>query len=128
METYGNILKMLNLTQSAISYLKMDIEGSELDFFDDIAMSSENQELFDRVEQLGMEIHHGDIDKNLDFESSESKITYEKYWENFQFLQKKGFVLVHFNKNLKTKLPILINNRKIAGCNEVVFIRKSLIS
>ncbi|KAK4294386.1 hypothetical protein Pmani_032988 [Petrolisthes manimaculis] len=54
-DRYINILKMLNLENSTIDYLKIDIESSELSFFEDVLYQTPN--LLKNVKMMGMEIH-----------------------------------------------------------------------
>ena len=56
-DRYENILKKLNLIEKNIDYLKIDIEGSELDFFFDVFTRSPN--VMKNIKQIGMEIHPG---------------------------------------------------------------------
>lgn len=55
MDRYENILKKLALSEKEIDYLKIDIEGSEINFFNDVIKNSPH--LLQRVKQIGMEIH-----------------------------------------------------------------------
>ncbi|RXG54160.1 hypothetical protein Avbf_16304 [Armadillidium vulgare] len=54
-DRYESILSMLNLIDKKIDYLKMDVEGSEIDFLEDVLNNSVH--LLNNVKQIGMEIH-----------------------------------------------------------------------
>ncbi|KAK4326443.1 hypothetical protein Pmani_003045 [Petrolisthes manimaculis] len=54
-DRYINILKKLNLENSIIDYLKIDIEASELSFFKDVLYQTPN--LLKNVKMMGIEIH-----------------------------------------------------------------------
>ncbi|XP_076043744.1 uncharacterized protein LOC143026847 [Oratosquilla oratoria] len=53
--TYKNIVKLTSTENSPIDYLKMDIETSEIPFFEESLYNSSR--LLKRVKQLGVEIH-----------------------------------------------------------------------
>ncbi|XP_076057835.1 uncharacterized protein LOC143035126 [Oratosquilla oratoria] len=55
--TYKNIVKLTSTENRTIDYLKMDIEGSEVPFFDESIYNSSH--LLKRAKQLGVEIHPG---------------------------------------------------------------------
>lgn len=57
-DRYVNVLKKIGHLNSTIDYLKVDVEGAEINFFTDIFTSNTN--LLKNVKQIGMEIHaHG---------------------------------------------------------------------
>ncbi|KAL7647535.1 UNVERIFIED_CONTAM: hypothetical protein RMT77_001135 [Armadillidium vulgare] len=97
-ERYENILKMLDLHNKEITYLKMDVEGFELNFFNDVLNTNPN--ILKNVNQLAVEIHP------LRFvEGTIPGQTFKEYWEYFQKLEHLGFRLafVDINKNPKAK-------------------------
>ena len=53
--TYRDLLEHVGLLGRTIDYLKMDIEGSEMDFFENVFRS--DPQLLYHVKQIGMEIH-----------------------------------------------------------------------
>ncbi|XP_018012080.1 uncharacterized protein LOC108669285 [Hyalella azteca] len=53
--TYRDILKLIDLEKSVIDYLRIDIEGFEVDFFRNIL--NDDVELLANIKQIGMEIH-----------------------------------------------------------------------
>ena len=55
LDRYESILKKLNLLEETIDYLKMDVEGAEIDFFYDLFKNSPH--LIKNIKQIGMEIH-----------------------------------------------------------------------
>ena len=55
MTTYHQILEQLDLVNKTIAYLKLDIEMSELEFFDDVFKNYPHY--LDFVEQIGIDIH-----------------------------------------------------------------------
>ena len=48
---------MLNLEKKTIDYLKLDVEGSEMEIFKDIFLNSPY--LLNHIKQIGIEIHIG---------------------------------------------------------------------
>ena len=60
MDTYSNLLISINESHSNISYLKLDIEGSEFFVFEDLFLNS--IDLLKNVEQIGIEVHIGLIE------------------------------------------------------------------
>ncbi|KAK3869973.1 hypothetical protein Pcinc_024753 [Petrolisthes cinctipes] len=54
-ERYENILSQLGHTDAKLDYLKIDIEGYETNFFNDVFTNNPN--LLKNVKQIGMEIH-----------------------------------------------------------------------
>ncbi|XP_066951867.1 uncharacterized protein [Macrobrachium rosenbergii] len=57
LDTYENILKRLGLLDTVIDYLKMDVETSEMKFFDDVFTNTPH--LLANIKQIGMETHYG---------------------------------------------------------------------
>ena len=55
MSTYAGILTRLDLTNTMIDYLKIDIEGDEIHFFEEIFTVS--FQYLRNIKQIGMEIH-----------------------------------------------------------------------
>ncbi|KAB7503189.1 hypothetical protein Anas_02593, partial [Armadillidium nasatum] len=58
-DRFENILKNLDIIDKKIDYLKMDVEGSEREFFADIFPNATH--LLKNVMQIGMEVHIGNI-------------------------------------------------------------------
>ena len=56
-DTYLNILKKLNLEDKVIDYFKIDVEGSELNWFDNVFY--ETPHVLNKIKQIGMEVHPG---------------------------------------------------------------------
>ncbi|XP_066951303.1 uncharacterized protein [Macrobrachium rosenbergii] len=77
LDTYGNILKRLDLLDSVIDYLKMDVELAELRFFDDIFTNTPH--LLLNIKQIGMETHYG------------GKGLRERFWDYYHRLACNGF-------------------------------------
>lgn len=84
LESYSEILKKLNLENTTIDYLKMDVEGSEWKFFENVLTKTPN--LLKKVRQMGMEIHLGGAN-------------FAKVWNYFQHLHCFGFRIMfsHYN-------------------------------
>lgn len=57
-DRYENLLKRVGLTNHIVDYIKMDVELSELDFFQDVFFNSPH--LLNNIKQIGMEVHHDD--------------------------------------------------------------------
>lgn len=56
-DTLGNIMRSLGHEDRRIDYLKMDIEGSEVQALEQVL--SEEPHLLTQVSQLGIEVHPG---------------------------------------------------------------------
>lgn len=54
-DRYINILMRLGHENATIDYLKMDVEGAELQFFEDVFTNT--PEVLKNIKQIGMEIH-----------------------------------------------------------------------
>ncbi|XP_071522104.1 probable methyltransferase-like protein 24 isoform X2 [Panulirus ornatus] len=87
-DRYENILKRLNLTDSVIDYLKIDIELSELDFFQDMFFSSPH--LLRNIKQIGMEVHHK-LEGVSDVGGSS---VYQQFWKYYQLMHCYGFRVI----------------------------------
>ncbi|XP_071537011.1 uncharacterized protein [Panulirus ornatus] len=85
---FVTILERLNLTHTPIDYVKMDVEWSELDFFQDMFFNTPH--LLKNIKQIGMEIHDGDSAGDLG-----PKTLYQHFWFYYQLLRCHGFKLIH---------------------------------
>ncbi|XP_064089893.1 uncharacterized protein LOC135203880 [Macrobrachium nipponense] len=101
-DRYENILARLNLTDTTISYLKLDIELSELEFFQDIFRNSPH--LLNNVQQIGVELHHGHMGEGVENPAAERDpmspvSTFQHFWQYFHELKCHGFKLIHSHPN-----------------------------
>ncbi|KAK4313598.1 hypothetical protein Pmani_015053 [Petrolisthes manimaculis] len=102
-DRYINILKKLNLENSTIDYLKIDIESSELSFFEDVLYQTPN--LLKNVKMMGMEIHarhHGR----------------QTFWEFFQRLECLGFKVIFTEMN-QVKINWFLQGKKVRFAKNV---------
>ncbi|CAL4064411.1 unnamed protein product, partial [Meganyctiphanes norvegica] len=90
-DRYNNILEMLGHTNSTIDYLKIDIEGSELDFFRDAFTNF--PQLLKNVKQILLEIHN--IEHIYWHTGNSRNTTLNDYWQILQLLNCHGFRLIH---------------------------------
>nr|XP_053629711.1 uncharacterized protein LOC128686706 [Cherax quadricarinatus] len=110
---YETILKKLGHENSTIDYLKIDVEGAELGFFQDVFTNTPN--LLKNVKQIGMEIHNSYTNK-----MSEVR---EKYWKYFQLLDCFGFKLMFSEINPVHNLRFLFRGQARSCCYELVWAR-----
>lgn len=107
LESYSGILKKLNLENTTIDYLKMDVEESEWKFLENVLMKTPN--LLKNVRQMGMEIH-----------LRASAYNYEKVWNYFQRLHCFGFRIMfsHYNPHEEKRI---FRGKRIANLYEIVW-------
>ncbi|XP_066973248.1 uncharacterized protein [Macrobrachium rosenbergii] len=101
-DKYENILASLNLTNTTINYLKLDVELSELEFFQDIFRNSPH--LLNNIRQIGVELHHGLMGEGLDSLTTDRDpmspvSTFQHFWQYFHELKCYGFKLIHSHPN-----------------------------
>ena len=58
MDRYENLLARAGLQGRVVDYLKLDVELSELEFFQDMFFNTPH--LLANVKQIAMEVHHDD--------------------------------------------------------------------
>ncbi|KAL7641176.1 UNVERIFIED_CONTAM: hypothetical protein RMT77_008314 [Armadillidium vulgare] len=117
-DRYENILSILNLLDKKIDYLKMDIEGSEFEFLDDVLSNSIH--LLENVKQIGMEIHPSKPDKNVTL----NKSLFNKLWIYMHELECVGFDLVRFDPNLAPVNIYQFKKMDVSECYETVWVKK----
>lgn len=61
-DRYINILRRLGHENTTIDYLKMDVEGAELQFFEDVF--NKTPQVLRNIKQIGMEFHPGKSGKS----------------------------------------------------------------
>ncbi|KAL7641175.1 UNVERIFIED_CONTAM: hypothetical protein RMT77_008313 [Armadillidium vulgare] len=120
-DRYENILSMLNLIDKKIDYLKMDVEGSEIDFLEDVLNNSIH--LLENVKQIGMEIHPLTPPEKDDEETMKTSRFY-KLWRYMHQLECNGFELLRFDPNLVSVNVYTFKNRIESQCYEVVWVKK----
>ncbi|XP_066951848.1 uncharacterized protein [Macrobrachium rosenbergii] len=104
-DRYVNILERLGLTNTTIDYLKLDVELSELEFFQDIFRNTPH--LLNNIKQIAVELHHGyhgkglnkTEDKTDDSSDMSPTSTYQIFWQYFHELRCHGFKLFHARRN-----------------------------
>ncbi|KAG7178044.1 methyltransferase-like protein 24 isoform X1 [Homarus americanus] len=102
-DRYENILRSLDLLNTRIDYLKLDVELSELEFLQDVLRNSPR--LLQNIGQIGMEVHHGYKGEGLDEKpprvgSLSPTSTFPLFWSYFQELRCHGFKLIHARPNV----------------------------
>ncbi|XP_018015778.1 uncharacterized protein LOC108672592 [Hyalella azteca] len=86
LDTYSAILLKINATERVIDFLKMDVEGAEIQFFEDVL--AHNVSLLANVKQIGMEIHPN-VDTNRR----------DQLWKYMHHLAALNFQLVSMEPN-----------------------------
>ncbi|XP_018011962.1 uncharacterized protein LOC108669175 [Hyalella azteca] len=86
LDTYSAILRKINATERVIDFLKMDVEGAEIQFFEDVL--AHNVSLLANVKQIGMEIH-----PNVDINRR------DQLWRYMHHLAALNFQLVSMEPN-----------------------------
>ncbi|XP_068246317.1 uncharacterized protein [Palaemon carinicauda] len=99
-DRYGHILERIGLTDKTIDYLKLDVELSELDFFQDVFTNTPH--LLKNIRQLAVELHHGHRGEGLnkkkrhsEIEALSSKSTLPVFWKYAHQLKCYGFKIFH---------------------------------
>ncbi|XP_042881584.1 uncharacterized protein LOC122259095 [Penaeus japonicus] len=80
-DRYINLLKRFGHENTIIDYLKIDVEGAERQFFEDVLYQT--PQVLKNIKQIGMEIHTGKNKKNM-----------ELYYKYAQLLECFGFKLI----------------------------------
>ncbi|KAL7642978.1 UNVERIFIED_CONTAM: hypothetical protein RMT77_006267 [Armadillidium vulgare] len=119
-DRYENILLKLNLTEKKIDYLKIDIEGSEMDFFDDVLTNSSH--LLKNVKQIGVEIHSGRIPKGVINEETIKNGIFYRLWREMHQLECNNFQLLHYEQNRVKGNHFKFRNRTESTCYEIVWV------
>nr|XP_045614703.1 probable methyltransferase-like protein 24 [Procambarus clarkii] len=114
----GGIMKKLGHVGRKIDYLKMDIEGMEVETLEEVL--EHQPEILASVTHLGLEIHPGRY-KGEDVRRSSSK--YWRLWRMFQRLECLGFSLLHWNINPASFNHYWWNDSLQATCYELVWVR-----
>ena len=98
---------MLNLENTIIDYLKIDIEESEVQFFQNVL--NDDPEILQNVKQIGMEIHHGKSSFMTDIEIRIFRVCYCLLIKEMRYLL--SFLLFHIYCYSNVKLDIKIMYR-----------------
>ncbi|XP_018018344.1 uncharacterized protein LOC108674871 [Hyalella azteca] len=112
--TYRDVLKKINESNSVIDYLKIDIEGSEVDFFNNVL--SDDVELLANVKQIGMEIHPG-----------RSTTSRDKIWSQIRQLRSLHFLQVFSQPNLVARSPYEFYNKTVSCCYEILWVNEKFL-
>ncbi|XP_047735749.1 uncharacterized protein LOC125177646 isoform X2 [Hyalella azteca] len=110
-KTYRDILKNIHEEESVIDYLKIDIEGFELDFFSNVL--DEHVDLLANVKQIVMEIHPW-----------ESTTFRDEIWSQIRRLRSLHFAQVYSQPNY---LPFNLRefeNRTVSCCYEMLWVNE----
>ena len=105
--TMKSIIKFLNHDKNdvIIDYLKMDVEGAEVGFFQETYKN--NPDIMNKFKQIGLEIHPGPYRNDLS--------RYKKLYEIFMKLEDSGYRLMFSAPN-----PVPQNNYLNPFLNKVV--------
>ncbi|XP_018024841.1 uncharacterized protein LOC108680527 [Hyalella azteca] len=107
--TYRDILKKINEEQSIIDYLKIDIEGFEVDFFNNVL--SDDVELLANVKQIGMEIH-----------PVASESIRDQMWSQIRLLRSHNFSQVSSLPNMAGGNNYIFENKTVSLCYEILWV------
>uniref|UniRef100_A0A6A7GE79 Methyltransferase-like protein 24 n=1 Tax=Hirondellea gigas TaxID=1518452 RepID=A0A6A7GE79_9CRUS len=107
---YRDILQRIKHVDSIIDYLKVDIEGSELEFFEHVL--KEDAALLKNIKQIGMEIHSG----------KKNALRRNQFWLHLNRLQELGFRQVFSEQS-----SYLYNERRVTRCYEIVWINERFL-
>lgn len=100
-DRYENILERLGLTNTIIDYIKMDVELSELEFFQDIFRNSPH--LLKNIKQMEVEVHHGYHGEGIEGNPGQGgemgpMSTFQIFWQYFHELRCHGFKVANVKK------------------------------
>ncbi|XP_018019026.1 uncharacterized protein LOC108675513 [Hyalella azteca] len=109
--TYRDILKKINEEKSVIDYLKIDVEGFEIDFFRNVL--NDDVELLANVKQIGMEIHPGRSTTNRD-----------KIWSQIRQLRSLHFSQVSSLPNVVAGNSYKFENKTVSQCYEILWVNE----
>ncbi|KAK3857412.1 hypothetical protein Pcinc_036333 [Petrolisthes cinctipes] len=116
-DTLGNIMRMLGHEGRRIDYLKIDIEGSEVQALEQVF--SDAPHLLTQVSQLGVEVHPGKyrVDDKLDKTSNHYRV-----WRIYHRLECLGFQLMHMGLNQYPGTQYKWNGTLQSCCYELVWV------
>lgn len=121
--TLQTILEFLDLSETTIDYLKMDIEGSEWKVFSQILENPKSAQVLNKVNQIILEIHLEYFHRiNSDYEETIQGLLEE--FEVLRSLNNAGFRLLYWIPNSQTESMVLFGGTKIPMYKELHFIRK----
>ncbi|XP_050724987.1 uncharacterized protein LOC127002815 isoform X2 [Eriocheir sinensis] len=112
-DRYANILAGLGLLDSVIDVLKIDVEGSEVAFFEDVFEKTPN--LLKNVKMIAMEIH---MDDNLRDLLPRHKV----FWKYFLLLDCMGFKIWHSAVNPFCTNKVVKGQHR-SNCYEIVWVQ-----
>ncbi|XP_037797495.1 uncharacterized protein LOC119592651 [Penaeus monodon] len=101
-DRYINILRRLGHENTTIDYLKMDVEGAELQFFEDVF--TRTPEVLNNIKQIGMEVH-----------PARNKNYMRRYMRYFQLLECLGFRLM-FSQMIDINALLYKSNGELRSC------------
>lgn len=114
-DRYENILERLGLTNTIIDYIKMDVELSEIDFFQDLFRNSPH--LIKNIKQMEVEVHHGYHGEGIEGSPGQGgemspMSTFQIFWQYFHELRCHGFKVAdvtHGHMGSKWSEPLWVN-------------------
>ncbi|XP_018023343.1 probable methyltransferase-like protein 24 [Hyalella azteca] len=116
--TYRDILAKIGKTNSVIDYIKVDIEGYEVDFLENVLY--DDQELLFRIKQIGMELHPSIF-------ITEMSAAKEKYWRLVHKLRSLGFTPIFGEPIPIWYLSLTYDGKTESCCYEIVWINNRFV-
>lgn len=115
-DSYRGVLAHVGLTNQTIDYLKIDIEGSEIGFFENVLY--EDMDVLQHVKQMGVEIH-------VWRENVQSR---DRLWKIYNRLECLGFKKVYSEINLAGGTAYVYKRkRRVACCYELVWVNEAFL-
>ncbi|XP_018020652.2 probable methyltransferase-like protein 24, partial [Hyalella azteca] len=118
--TYRDILAKIGKTNSVIDYLKVDIEGHEIDFLENVLY--DDPELLFRVKQIGIELHPHPL--MFITKMSETK---QKYWRLAHKLRSLGFTPIFSEPTPLWFCLFTYDGKTESCCYEIVWINNRFV-
>ncbi|XP_018017319.1 uncharacterized protein LOC108673940 [Hyalella azteca] len=109
--TYRDILKKINEEKSVIDYLKIDVEGYEIDFFRNVL--NDDAELLANVKQIGMEIH-----------TRRSTTIRDAIWSQIRQLRSLHFSQISSLPNMVGSNPYKFENKTVSRGYEILWVNE----
>ncbi|KAL7644678.1 UNVERIFIED_CONTAM: hypothetical protein RMT77_004219 [Armadillidium vulgare] len=127
---FENILERVNLTGEVIDFLKVDIQGSEVEFLEDVLNNSPF--LLNHVKQFAMEIYMQE--SNEEYEETENLMDKDKYnrfyglWQDIQSLKVLDFEMVNIRSDANVDDDKIPNKRTINNIRyEILYINNLFV-
>jgi hypothetical protein len=121
-DTYENILNHLNLKDTIIDYLKIDIEGTETKVFQDILANDEGNLFCKHVKQIGVELHFYKYDaKSLQIIRKLLEKCFLLYRRDQRFFLNQPFEKSEWDAKSEFQLPFKYFNDEVHLANNIFF-------